>query len=326
MRKITIITGASSGMGAEFARQIADNTESSEIWLFARNKEKLSKLKIEIGKTENEKLKTENSAEADESEDAQNEAEESENEAAETENEAEIQEKVSESLKNASGEPLEIKVVPMNLSGKEGVALFKTFLATEKISGGFEIDMLVNNAGFGTYGEFAETPLEKELEMIDLNCTALTGLCGAVLPYMHEGSSIINVASLAAFLPLGNFAVYAATKAYVLSFTVALAAELKDKGIKVSALCPGSVSTDFANVASNGARKEVLNGKDPVAVVAHCLKKAKKGKKIILWAKKWKFTAFMSRFIGHYMGARYTFKYNKRPSEWHEKRNSVPKR
>ncbi|MBR0495376.1 MAG: SDR family NAD(P)-dependent oxidoreductase [Treponema sp.] len=286
MRKITIITGASSGMGAEFARQIANNTESSEIWLFARNKEKLESVRNGILgiEQENEKRKTENGKQESES--------------------------------YAIHDFPQIKVVPMNLSGKEGVTLFKTFLATEKISGGFEIDMLVNNAGFGTYGEFATTPLEKELEMIDLNCTALTGLCGAVLPYMHKGSSIINVASLAAFLPLGNFAVYAATKAYVLSFSVALAAELKDKGIKVSALCPGSVSTDFANVASNGARKEVLNGKNPVMVVAHCLKKAKRGKKIILWAKKWKFTAFMSRFIGRYLGARYTFKYNKRPSEW----------
>ncbi|MBR0099200.1 MAG: SDR family NAD(P)-dependent oxidoreductase [Treponema sp.] len=286
MRKITIITGARSGMGAEFARQIANNTESSEIWLFARNKEKLESVRNGILgiEQENEKRKVENGKQESES--------------------------------YAIHDFPQIKVVPMNLSGKEGVTLFKTFLATEKISGGFEIDMLVNNAGFGTYGEFATTPLEKELEMIDLNCTALTGLCGAVLPYMHKGSSIINVASLAAFLPLGNFAVYAATKAYVLSFSVALAAELKDKGIKVSSLCPGSVSTDFANVASNGARKEVLNGKDPVMVVAHCLKKAKRGKKIILWAKKWKFTAFMSRFIGRYLGARYTFKYNKRPSEW----------
>ena len=264
MRKITVITGASSGMGAEFARQIAGH-EDGEIWLIARSKEKLDALKAEI---------------------------------------------------EGQQASANIKVVPMNLAGKEGVTLFKTFLATEKISGGFEIDMLVNNAGFGTYGEFANTPLEKELEMIDLNCTALTGICGAVLPYMHKDSSIINVASLAAFLPLGNFAVYAATKAYVLSFSVALAAELKDRGIKVSALCPGSVSTDFANVASNGARKEVLGGKDPVAVVAHCLKKARKGKRIILWAKKWKFTAFMSHFIGRYLCARYTYKYNKRPSEW----------
>ena len=288
MRKITIITGASSGMGAEFARQIARDTDSTELWLFARNKEKLEivRQEIESTKTENGKMKNENSGS--------------------------VQARFSE---NQSGFP-KIKIVPMNLAGKEGVQLFRTFLATEKISGAFEIDMLVNNAGFGTYGEFAETPLERELEMIDLNCTSLTGLCGAVLSYMEKGATIINVASLAAFLPLGNFAVYAATKAYALSFSVALSAELKDKGIKVAALCPGSVSTDFANVASNGARKEVLHGKDPVAVVAHCLKKAKRGKRIILWSLKWKFTAFMSRFVGRYAGARYTFKYNKRPSKW----------
>lgn len=274
MRKITIITGASSGMGAEFARQIYKNNSNenedsriTELWLVARNKEKLEHIKSELE---------------------------------------------GESQLNRA----KIKVVPMNLAGKEGVNLFKTFLATEKISGEFKIKMLVNNAGFGTYGEFAETPLDRELEMIDLNCTALTGLCGATLPFFEKGSSIINVASLAAFLPLGNFAVYAATKAYVLSFSVALAAELKEQGIFVSALCPGSVSTDFANVASNGARKEVLNGKDPIAVVSDCLKKAKKGKKIILWSLKWKFTAFMSRFVGRFAGARYTFKYNKRPSEW----------
>lgn len=267
-------------MGAEFARQIAKDTQSTELWLIARNKEKLSALKEEI-----EKLKTESGY--------------------------------------RENKPIpQIKAVSMNLSGKEGVTLFKTFLATEKISGSYEIDMLVNNAGFGTYGEFSETPLERELEMIDLNCTTLTGLCGTVLPYLHRDSSIINVASLAAFLPLGNFAVYAATKAYVLSFSVALSAELKDKGIKVSALCPGSVSTDFANVASNGARKEVLNGKDPVQVVAHCLKKAKKGKRIILWSFKWKFTAFMSRFVGRYLCARYTFKYNKRPYQKTEKQNN----
>lgn len=294
MRKITIITGASSGMGAEFARQIANNTESSEIWLFARNKEKLEAVRNQILKIKPEESESKEETEAPE----------------ETESKHTVTDKI------AIQDYPEIKVVPMNLSGKEGVTLFKTFLATEKISGGFEIDMLVNNAGFGTYGEFADTPLEKELEMIDLNCTTLTGLCGVVLPYMHKGSTIINVASLAAFLPLGNFAVYAATKAYVLSFSVALAAELNDKGIKVCALCPGSVSTDFANVASNGARKEVLHGKDPVAVVAHCLKKAKQGKRIILWAKKWKITAFMSRFIGRNLGAIYTFKYNKRPGNW----------
>ena len=208
----------------------------------------------------------------------------------------------------------EIKIISMDISGKEGVERFRDLLEREKAARAYEISCLVNNAGFGTYGPFDDTPIEKEISMIELNCTALTGICGACIPLMNRDAKIINVASLAAFLPLGNFAVYAATKAFVLSFTMALAAELKEKGIKVTALCPGSVSTNFANVASNGARKEVLHGKSPEKVVEHCLKKAEKGShNIVLWSLKWKCTAFMSRFVGRYAGARYTFLFNKRP-------------
>ncbi|MBQ0050678.1 MAG: SDR family NAD(P)-dependent oxidoreductase, partial [Treponema sp.] len=222
MNRITIITGASSGMGAEFARQIfGELKENDELWLIARSYEKMEALKNEIqGKY------------------AENRA--------------------------------EIKIFSMDISGREGVERFNDLILREKAAREFVIDTLINNAGFGTYGPFEETPLDREVQMIDLNCTSLTGICGICIPFLMGGSRIINVASLAAFLPLGNFAVYGATKAYVLSFTVALAAELKDKGIKVTALCPGSVSTDFANVASNGARKEVLHGKDPVKVVSHC--------------------------------------------------------
>ena len=178
---------------------------------------------------------------------------------------------------------------------------------------GINIKLLINNAGFGTYGPFTETSVTREMEMIELNCTTLTGLCGIAVPFMTKDSVIINTASLAAFLPLGNFAVYAASKSYVLSFSIALAAELKDKGIKVHALCPGSVSTEFANVASNGARKEVKGGIGPEKVVAQCIKRAYKGKKISLYRGKWKFSAFASRFVGRYFGARYTYKYAKRP-------------
>lgn len=203
-----------------------------------------------------------------------------------------------------------IKPVLMDITGADGAERFRDFLKTEK---DFSIGLLINNAGFGTYGPFEEVSTERQMQMIEVNCTALTGICGYALPYLKKDSVIINTASLAAFLPLGNFAVYAASKSYVLSFSVALAAELKDKGIKVCALCPGSVSTEFANVASNGARKEVKGGFPPEKVVSQCLKNAFKGKHICLYRKKWRFTAFMSRFIGRYFGARYTYKYNKRP-------------
>lgn len=268
MRKITIITGANSGMGLEFARQFYEKenvASQKEYWLIARNLEKLKEAKNQILSSTDSKKE------------------------------------------------VLLKEIPMDISGKEGVEKFKSILENEKQNGEFEIEILVNNAGFGTYGEFSETPLEKEIDMVDLNCTSLTGLCGLCIPFMKKGSRIINVSSLAAFFPLGNFAVYGATKAFVLSFSIALAAELKDKGIKVLALCPGSVSTNFANVASNGARKEVLHGKDPVKVVRHCIKLSEKGKKIALWSPRWKFTAFISRLVGRYLAARVTFKFAKRP-------------
>lgn len=172
-----------------------------------------------------------------------------------------------------------IRPFSIDISGKTGVKAFENLLNEQNKIDNFSIGLFVNNAGFGTYGPFTETPMEKELDMIDLNCITLTGLCSLTIPFMKKGSVLINTASLAAFLPLGNFAVYAATKSYVLSFSIALAAELKEKGIKVCALCPGSVSTEFANVASNGARKEVKGGIPSKNVVDQCLKRAFKGKK-----------------------------------------------
>lgn len=265
MKNIALITGASSGMGKEFAFQIAEKYSYDEIWILARRQDRL--------------------------EEVQNE----------------ITQKFSKNL---------VKAFPLDICGKTGVEAFDSLLKGEKKLQDFTIGLFVNNAGFGTYGPFEDTPIQKELEMIELNCTTLTGLCSAVLPFLKAGSVIINTASLAAFLPLGNFAVYGATKAYALNFSIALAAELKDKGIKVCALCPGSVSTEFAAVASNGVRKEVKGGIPSEKVVAHCLKRAFAGKTTALYRIKWKFTAFMSRFIGRYTGARYTYKYNKRPYDY----------
>lgn len=268
MKKLIIITGASSGMGREFARQLFPTFQADEMWLIARRKDKLLQL--------------------------------------------------CQELKN-SAPSIAHRLIPrpidLDISGKSGAVCFQKILKEEEISsGGISIEMLINNAGYGTYGTFENTATEREMDMIELNCTSLTGICGYSLPYMNKGSQMINVASLAAFMPLGNFAVYGATKAYVLSFTTALAAEVADKGIKVLALCPGSVSTEFANIASNGARKEVLHGLKAEKVVSHCLKTAAKGQHIAIMAIKWKFSAFISRFFGRYFGARVTYKFNKRPA------------
>lgn len=209
------------------------------------------------------------------------------------------------------------RAIECDISGKEGALRVQALLAKEAAdsnNGGLCITVLVNNAGFGTYGEFANTDCVREMEMVDLDCTALTGITGFALPYMKKGSRLINTASLASYLPLGNFAVYGACKAYVLSFTVALAAELKSRGIKVTALCPGPVSTEFANVASKGAREKVRHGLSPEKTVANCLRCSRNGKLYSMYAFKWKFKAFMSRFIGRYTGAWFTYTFCKRPS------------
>lgn len=296
MKKIIVVTGASSGLGLSFARQLAEESadlkrkgktdfSSDEIWLIARRADRLNESAALI------------------SEDAKA-----------------YQKKFS----------LEENLYPMtrifakDISGQEGAEeMRKLFLnaherdqlGNDPYTSGLQIMVLVNNAGFGTYGEFADTLTKREMQMVDLNCTSLTGITGYALKYMKKNSRIINTASLAAWAPLGNFAVYAASKAYVLNFSCALRAELKKYGINVTALCPGSVSTEFANVASNGARKEVKHGLDPDVTVKDCKKASRKNKMISMHFFKWKFKAFVSGIFGRKAAAFFTYKFSKRPSK-----------
>ncbi|HJT80668.1 MAG TPA: SDR family NAD(P)-dependent oxidoreductase, partial [Chthoniobacterales bacterium] len=123
---------------------------------------------------------------------------------------------------------------------------------TEWLStGAIEVDLLVNNAGLGDLGPFAAAEYQRLEQMAMVNMNALTILTRAVLPSMiAKGSgAILNVSSCASFLPIANFAVYAATKAYVTSFSEGLRAELRGTGIGVTALCPGPVHTEFTDVA-----------------------------------------------------------------------------
>jgi short-subunit dehydrogenase len=116
---------------------------------------------------------------------------------------------------------------------------------------GTTVDVLVNNAGFGAWGLFAALPLQRQLEMLQLNITALTQLTGLFLPGMvqRRRGGILNVASVAGFLPGPGMAVYYATKACVLSFTEALAEELAGTNVTATALCPGPTATNFGKVA-----------------------------------------------------------------------------
>lgn len=114
------------------------------------------------------------------------------------------------------------------------------------------VEILINNAGFGAFGEFANSDADEQLAMIDLNVAALTHLTRLFLPPMiaRKRGKILNVASTAAFLPGPLMAVYYASKAYVLSFSLALAEEVRESGVRVTALCPGPVKTNFQKRAS----------------------------------------------------------------------------
>jgi short-subunit dehydrogenase len=141
-------------------------------------------------------------------------------------------------------------VYAADLRRREAPPAIFDFIRSENIS----VDILVNNAGFGLGGEFADTDLDRELEMIQVNIAALTQLTKLFLPAMIKRKSgrILNVASTAAFQPGPLMSVYYASKAYVLSFSEALSEELRDTGVTVTALCPGPTKTDFAATAQVG--------------------------------------------------------------------------
>lgn len=156
-------------------------------------------------------------------------------------------------------------------------------LFAEIAARGLTVDVLVNNAGFGLRGDFAALDGARQAEMIDLNCRALIELCHLALPGMiaRRSGGILNVASTAAFQPGPWMAIYYASKAFVLSFSEALHEEVKDKGIHVSALCPGATRTEFAEVADmtdSELFKRFASG--PEAVIADGLAALKANKAV----------------------------------------------
>lgn len=276
MKNLCIITGASSGLGREFSLQLAT--------LKTKTKEPLYN-EFWLLARNTQKLKETYSL---------------------------VLQKASYLKQN------DIKLISLDLSKKETIQEFEHLLIKAKQqakNNNLCIKTLVCNAGFGVYGEFSKVSLDWQLDMIQTNVSSLVGFCGVALKYMQKGSNIINTASLAAFLPLGNFSVYAATKSFVLSFSLSLAAEQKHNGINVCALCPGPVDTNFSRVASSGLRLKVRCGKSSKKVVGQCIKQSLKGKHIAIMLPLWRFCAFMSRFIPSYLGAAFTYKFCKRPQK-----------
>lgn len=177
-----------------------------------------------------------------------------------------------------------------------------------------DIRMLVNSAGFGKIGnveEIAAVDKNTQQDMIDINCRALTKMTALCLPYMSKGSRIINIASAAAFCPQAGFAVYAATKSYVLSFSRALKEELVAKDIYVTAVCPGPVDTGFFDVSGPleiASKKAMLS--QPEDVVRQALIDAKDKKVISVYGMPMKAAKVAAKLFPEQFSVRFMQKFN----------------
>ncbi len=136
---------------------------------------------------------------------------------------------------------LPVRPISLDLGTNEALEVYKDLLQKEQP----EIGLLINCAGYGKFGRVDELSLDDQLGMIDLNARALTGMTNLSLPYMKRGGKILQLDSLSSFQPVPWLSVYGATKAYVLSYSRALNAELKKQGIRCLAVCPGWVKTEF---------------------------------------------------------------------------------
>lgn len=160
-------------------------------------------------------------------------------------------EKALESLKKEV--PCPVRVLPLDLTDPASFRQYAALLAEENP----EISVLVNCAGFGKFGRYDQIPLPDCMDMIDLNCKALVAMTQLSLPYMKRGGKVVQMDSLSAFQPVPYLNVYGSTKAFVLSYSRALNQELKPRGIRVMAVSPGWVKTEFFDHATETSKKAV---------------------------------------------------------------------
>lgn len=241
--RIAVVTGASSGIGREFVKQLDKISRNlDEIWVIARRAGRLLELEKQVkGK---------------------------------------------------------LCVCPMDLTKKEDLNSLKKLLENEKP----DIRVLINASGYGVYGCVAGADYEETLGMIDLNCKALTAVTALCLPYIGSGGRIIPIASSAAFLPQPKFAVYAATKSYILSFSRSLNAELSNRRISVTAVCPGPVDTEFfkkkdCNIEKTFYKRLVMA--KPDKVVKKALKDAIDRKEISVYGKSMQAFYILTKLLPH---------------------------
>lgn len=182
---IAVFTGASSGMGREFVKQICEKQAFDEIWVIARRLDRLKEIEAEMS--------------------------------------------------------IPVRCISMDLTDPESYNQYKALLEEHKPT----VKVLVNASGYGKFGAFTDISLEDQLGMIDLNDKALVAVTYITMPYLERGSEVYQVDSLSSFQPVPYIGVYGATKAFVLSFTRAVNSELRHSGIKMMAVCPGWVKTEF---------------------------------------------------------------------------------
>lgn len=188
--KIAIITGASSGLGRAYARELdKSRRDIAEFWLVARRAERLEELAGELDH--------------------------------------------------------DCRILALDLGQRESTQLLGELLQAERP----EVAVLINAAGFGKFGRAEDLTEGETADMIDLNCRAAAELTRLCVPYLHRDSRVLEVASCAGFQPLPGLNVYAATKAFLLHYSRALRRELKDRGVKVTAVCPYWIKTEFIQVA-----------------------------------------------------------------------------
>lgn len=225
MKKVAIVTGASSGMGQQFARTAAQQFNFDELWIIARRAERLEALAQELNKQT-------------------------------------------------------VRCLPMDLTDANSLTDFSHLLKDEDV----EIVLLVNAAGYGKFQAVQDIPQSVADHMLALNCKALMDLCYICLPYMKRGSKILNIASVAAFQPVPYIGEYAATKAFVLSFSRSLWTELRPQGITITALCPYWTKTEFFDVANTKTTRDrvtYFNAMyDPKDLVARGWRDLKRGRDI----------------------------------------------
>lgn len=189
-----------------------------------------------------------------------------------------------------------IRPISLDLTKEESIAEYQKLLEAEKPI----VDVLVNASGFGRFGTFSEMELEALYRMIDLNSKAYVGMTYATLPYLQKGSEVYQLDSLSSFQPVPYICVYGATKAFVLSFSRALNVELKKRGIRVMAVCPGWVKTEFFDHAVTDDTITYYNRfYTPDQVITRALKDMKRGKDVSICGFPVRAQVFMTKLLPH---------------------------